>query len=71
MEGVTEHSKKKWRKAWRTDEVFWDRVAIPHEHVTPVLLALLEQKSETERLPVGYQPALRDVRRSFGPGTRG
>ena len=41
-EGVNENTKQKRRKAGGTDEVFWDRVALPYESVTSVWLSVTD-----------------------------
>jgi hypothetical protein len=45
-DGVTEESKAKRRKPGGTDEVFYDRVAVPYEYITRVLLSVVEPANE-------------------------
>jgi hypothetical protein len=47
-EGTTKDSMKKRRKPGGTDEVFFDRVAIPYECITRVFLTVVAPDSEEE-----------------------
>jgi hypothetical protein len=57
-EGLTEKAKEKRRKPGGTDDVFFDRVAIPYEQITRVFLTLVVPRFEEEpqSMPfIGFQ----------------
>jgi hypothetical protein len=54
QEGRTKESLEKRRKPGGTDEVFFDRVAIPYEQITRVFLTLVVPGSEGEREPMPF-----------------
>lgn len=53
-EGVTEESKAKRRKPGGTDEVYYDRIAVPYEHITRVFLSVVEPKRPQEPPFIGF-----------------
>jgi hypothetical protein len=55
-EGVSKKSKAKRRKPGGTDDVFFDRVAVPYEHITRIFLTVVVPDSEEERPFIGFRP---------------
>ena len=56
-EGVTKQSKQRRTKPGGTNEVFYDRVAIPYEHITRVFLTVAPIESVEEPSAIGFQPS--------------
>jgi len=54
LEGITKESKEKRKKPDGTNEVFFDRVAIPYEYITRVFLTVIVPESQKEHHFIGF-----------------